>query len=98
MNSMVHIGNEAMHESAKDTAEAIVSIFKGARENTMDQATVQSALETFGRVAEVKNVNVSNNVFTNNPQPLSTTQPDPSASPDSDILDDEDDSEEEGNE
>lgn len=74
MNSMLHIGNGDEHESATATASAIVAIFQGAREHTMDQSTVVSALEAFCKVAEVKNVAVSNCVFTNNPNTATEAQ------------------------
>ncbi len=68
MESMLHIGNNDTHESAGETAEAIVSIFQGAREHTMDQHTVEKALEAFMHVAEVKNVTITNSQFTNYPE------------------------------
>jgi len=76
MESMIHVGNSVnqVKDTAKEASEAIDLIFTSARENTMDQATVVEALRSLAQIAEVKNVQISNNTFSNStckePSPL----------------------------
>lgn len=70
METGIHIGNKDMHESAKDTADAINSIFKAAHENSIDQDTIRAGLDAFSHVAEVKNVTISNCSVVSNPNPV----------------------------
>jgi hypothetical protein len=81
MEAMIHVGNSAkqVKDTAKQASEAIDLIFSSARENTMDQATVVEALHSLAQIAEVKNVQISNNTFTSSngkePAPLSSEPP-----------------------
>lgn len=73
---MLHVGNTDKHENSEKSSKAIVSIFEGARKHSMDQHIVEKALEAFMRVSEVKQVTISNNVFTNNPDPVALSHED----------------------
>ena len=81
MESMIHVGNSVnqVKDTAKEASEAIERIFSSARTNTMDQATVVEALHSLAQIAEVKNVQISNNTFTSSngkdPSPLSSEPP-----------------------
>lgn len=56
-------GGNVDREGVEAVAGAIGSIFESARENHMEQETVQEALNVFGRLATVQNVSVSGNTI-----------------------------------
>lgn len=59
------IGNSLVDSSTAiaSVAEAIVAIFKAAKENGIEQVTIQHALETLGKISKIENVTVTNSVF-----------------------------------
>lgn len=92
MNSLLHVGNDTngIKDSALDAAKAIDQIFTSARTNTMDQDTVVAALESLAKVAEIKNVIITNSVFTAGPEEAAT--PGPDTSPKKDVRKEADES------
>lgn len=95
MQSMIHVGNSVnqVKDTAKEAAAAINLIFSSARENTMDQATVIEALHSLAQIAEVKNVEISNNTFTssNGKDPFSLSSEPPKDTEDTIVEDAEED-------
>lgn len=67
MNSAIHIGNNFDKTSMDNVAGAIERIFKSGHDNRMDQATVQLALSTLGRLGQVEGARVESCTFMQNP-------------------------------
>lgn len=63
MKALLNVGSELAKETIEPTAAAIEKIFKAASDNGIEQTTVRTALETLGRVTEVKNITITNSVF-----------------------------------
>lgn len=47
----------------KEIVDAIMSIFDSGFKNRMEQSTIQVAIQTFGTMAKVEKVDISNNIF-----------------------------------
>lgn len=82
------IGNSNLNkESAGVIADCVERIFKSGFENHMEQSTIQSALETLGRLGEVKNVTVSGSSF-HGDQNIDLRPPSTTVTKDDDTLED----------
>ncbi len=89
MQGMLNIGNDygKNKDSAAEAAKAIVLIFKSAREHTMDQATVVESLHALSQIAEIKNISIAHNCFTNNAQEDAAVAPPRDQTDEGDIED-----------
>ena len=59
MDTAIHVGNEMHKDGVKSVADALVSIMSA----DADQTTIQEDIRAFSRLAEVKNVEVTDNQF-----------------------------------
>lgn len=63
MENYIHVGNKVDKETSENLKDIITAIFKVGHENHIDQETMQEAINMIGKVAEVKQVTISNSVF-----------------------------------